>query len=102
MGRYNFIKGDKKDIEVKEEERPIDVKALFYWNFRRDDYDQKDVEIIIKPIEASTPLPDDLPVGFYPEGDGFKFAGERAWATNLLDRDKRFMFNTDIGGMQVQ
>lgn len=84
-------------------QRPPEVKALFYWNFLEDDYDHEDVSILIKPIEASTPLPEDLPTGFYPDGEGgYKFGGERAWATEMLDRDKRFVYNTEIGGMQVE
>lgn len=96
--------GHKETSDTKFEgiERPKEIKALFYWNFLEDDYDQDEVSILIKPIEASTPLPDDLPTGFYPDGDGYKFGGERAWATEMLDRDKRFIYNTEIGGMKVE
>ena len=90
------------DTKFEGIERPKEIKALFYWNFLEDDYDQEEVSILIKPIEAFTPLPEDLPTGFYPDGDGYKFGGERAWATEMLDRDKRFIYNTEIGGMKVE
>jgi hypothetical protein len=106
MSRADFASNSKKitdDKHFQGIERPKEVKALFYWNFLDDDYDREDVSIMIKPIDKSTPLPEDLPVGFYPDGEGgFKFGGERGWATEMLDRDKRFIYNTEIGGMKAE
>ena len=110
MGRYNFIekKSDKAlpvPEEKKEEASAVSmVKALYYWNFSRDDDDRPDdIEIVVKPIEASTPQPEDLPTGFFPQGsDGmhYGFAGERAWAFEMIDRDRRFIYDTSIGGIR--
>ncbi len=108
MGRYNFIekKSDKELPEpqkVVEASRVSEVKALYRWNLSRDDDDRPDdIEILVKPIEASTPLPEDLPTGFFPQGaDGhYGFAGDRGWAFEMLDRDRRFIYDTTIGGVK--
>jgi hypothetical protein len=109
MGRYNFIekKGDKAlpPVEEKKVEASAvsNVVALYRWNFSRDDDDRPDdIEILVKPIEASTPLPEDLPTGFFPQGGvgHYGFAGERAWAFEMIDRDRRFMYDTSIGGVR--
>lgn len=111
MGRYNFINknSDKELPEAQErviEDRPV-VKALYYWNLSVDDDDRpNDIEILVKPIEASTPLPEDLPTGFYPNdarGPGYYgFAGDRGWAFQKLDEDRRFIYDTSIGGVKPQ
>lgn len=109
MGRYNFIekKSDKELPEAQKYEasRVSEVKALYYWNFSVDDDDRpNDIEILVKPIEASTPMPEDLPTGFFPNdqrGTGYYgFAGDRAWAFEMLDRDRRFIYDTSIGGIR--
>ena len=109
MGRYDFIekKSDKELPEatkVVEASRVSAVKALYRWNFSRDDDDRpNDIEILVKPIEASTPQPEDLPAGFFPQGEDrqhYGFAGDRAWAFEMLDRDRRFIYDTSIGGVR--
>jgi len=111
MGRFDFIKGEKKtSVDLPDGPKTAEaspdysnVKALYRWNFSRDDYDRPDdIEILIKPIEASTPLPEDLPTGFFPRGGvgHYGFAGERAWAFEMIDRDRRFVYDTSIGGIR--
>lgn len=110
MGRYNFIeKKSDKELPAVEEKKPeasrvSEVKALYRWNFSRDDDDRpNDIEILVKPIEASTPQPEDLPAGFFPQGgsgQNYGFAGDRAWAFEMLDRDRRFIYDTTIGGVR--
>ncbi len=109
MGRYNFIaqSGDKelpKPVEVAKASEVSHVKALYRWNLSKDDDDRPDdIEILVKPIEASTPLPDDLPTGFFPSNRGegyYGFAGDRPWAFEMLDRDRRFIYDTTIGGVR--
>lgn len=111
MGRYNFIAKQTSEkqlpepIKGVEASRVSDVKALYRWNFSRDDSDRPDdIEILVKPIEASTPQPEDLPTGFFPQGDAqhYGFAGDRSWAFEMLDRDRRFVYDTSIGGVRPQ
>jgi hypothetical protein len=98
-----FGHGETNDEKFKGVERPKEVKALYYWNFLENDYDDDDVQVIIKPIDPKTPMPEDLPVGLYPDGkDGeYKFAAGREVAMEFLDYDRRFVMNTEIGGMRV-
>jgi len=102
MGRYNFIAKTARELPKVQEIQEA-VKALYYWNFSRDDDDRpNDIAILVKPIEASTKLPEDLPTGFFPDGDAgnYAFAGDRDWAFEMLDRDRRFIYDTSIGGIR--
>ena len=96
----------KRDAELfKGVERPKEIKALYYWNWLRDDLDRPDdIAIIVKPIEASTPMLEELPAGFYPDDKShkegaFAFSDNRNLASEMLDRDRRFVYNTSIGGI---
>jgi len=96
------VESPKVDL-FRGQPRPKEVKALYYWNFLENDYDTDNVQVLIKPIDPKTPMPEDLPVGLYPEGnDGeFKFGAGRALASEILDLDRRFVMNTEIGGMRT-
>src|SRR5579872_5103367 len=95
------------DDTFRGHQRPKQVIALYYWNWLRDDLDRPDdIAITIKPIEASTPLPIDMPVGFYPDDknpkdNNWAFGGTRELAAEMIDRDYRFVYNTSIGGIRA-